>query len=70
MTAELLYEEFEKLNDVESVKFIRMINRDRKGEKGRLEEMKKDVLRNFMKIKDGSGKSYFDEDEIKKKLGL
>lgn len=70
MTADLLYEEFEKLNAVESVKFIRMINRDKKGEKERLDEMRKDVLKNFMKIKDGSGKPYFNEDEIKRKLGI
>ena len=70
MTAEKLFEEYKKLNEVESIKFERLIQGNRKSKEERIQEMKKDVLKKFLEIKDGKGNSFFNEGELKNKLGI
>ena len=70
MTSEELYEHFSKLNEVERVKFERMIFGQRKNQEDRIKEIRSQIFNKMSKIKKDDGTPYFDSEHLKKNLGL
>ena len=70
MTAEELYEHFGKLNEVEKVKFERMIIGNKKNQEERIKEIRSQILNKMSEIKKDDGSPYFDSEYLKKNLGL
>ncbi len=70
MTSLELYEEYLKLDEVERIKFERMMNSDKKNREEKLKEIRSKVLEDMSKIKNSDGTPYFDKEFLKNKLGL
>ena len=70
MTAEELYEQFKNLNEVEKIKFERMIVGDRKSQEERVKEIRTKIFSKMSDIKKEDGTPYFDAEHLKKNLGL
>lgn len=70
MTAEELYEHFSKLNEVEKVKFERMIVGNKKNQEERIKEIRSQIFNKMSEIYNTDGTPYFDSEHLKKNLGL
>ena len=70
MNVQELYEEYLNLSEKDRLIFRRKVNLDHKGQEERLKEVKKDVLKKMMDVKDSDGSPYFSEIYLKDKLGL
>jgi len=70
MTAEELYEQFLNLNEVERIKFERMIVGNKKNQEERLKEIRGQIFSKMSGIKREDGTPYFDNESLKKNLGL
>lgn len=70
MTAEELYEHFSKLNEVEKVKFERMIVGNKQKQEERIKEIRSQIFNKMSEIKKDDGTPYFDSEHLKKNLGL
>jgi hypothetical protein len=70
MNAEELYEQFTNLNEVERIKFERMIIGNRRSQEQRIIEIKGQIFNKMANIKREDGSNYFDIDQLKKNLGL
>lgn len=70
MKAEELYEKFTNLNEVERVKFERMVNNNKKNQEERIKEIRSQIFNKMSKIKKDDGTPYFDSEHLKKNLGL
>jgi hypothetical protein len=70
MTAEELYESFKNLNEVEKVKFERMIVGNKKSQEERLKEIRGQIFNKMSDIKKEDGTPYFNTKHLKKNLGL
>jgi hypothetical protein len=70
MTAEELYESFNNLNEVEKVKFERMIVGNKKSQEERLKEIRGQIFNKMSDIKKEDGTPYFNTKHLKKNLGL
>ena len=70
MTAQELYEQFASLNEVEKIKFERMLIGHKKNQEERLKEIRSQVVNKMSEIKKDDGTPYFDSEYLKKNLGL
>ena len=70
MTALEIYEEYLKLDEVEKIKFERMMNSNKKTQEDRVKEIRSQVLNKMSEIKNPDGTPYFDQEFLKNKLGL
>jgi len=70
MTAQELYEQFASLNEVEKIKFERMLIGHKKNQEERLKEIRSQVFNKMSEIKKDDGTPYFDSEYLKKNLGL
>jgi hypothetical protein len=70
MTAEELYGQFLNLNEVERIKFERMIVGNKKNQEERLKEIRGQIFNKMSDIKREDGTPYFDNESLKKNLGL
>jgi|694.fasta_scaffold38155_9 hypothetical protein len=70
MTAEELYGQFLNLNEVERIKFERMIVGNKKNQEERLKEIRGQIFNKMSDIKKEDGTPYFDSEHLKKNLGL
>lgn len=70
MTAEELYEQFRNLNEVERIKFERMIIGNKKSQEERIKEIRGQIFNKMSEIKKNDGTPYFDTEHLKKNLGI
>ena len=70
MTAEELYEIFNNLNEVEKIKFERMIVGNRKSQEERVKEIRNQIFSKMSDIKKEDGTPYIDAENLKKNLGI
>jgi hypothetical protein len=70
MTAEELYEIFTNLNEVERIKFERMILVNKKSQEERIKEIRNQIFSKMSDIKKEDGTPYFNVEHLKNNLGL
>jgi hypothetical protein len=70
MTAEELYEIFTNLNEVEKVKFERMIVVNKKSQEERIKDIRNQLFSKMSDIKKEDGTPYFNVEHLKNNLGL
>ena len=70
MTAEELYEIFNNLNEVEKIKFERMIVGNKKSQEERVKEIRNQIFSKMSDIKKEDGTPYFNAENLKKNLGI
>jgi len=70
MNAEELYDNFSKLNEVERIKFERMIVGNKKSQQERIKDIRNQIFSKMSDIKKEDGTPYFDTKHLKKNLGL
>ena len=66
MTAQELYEQFASLNEVEKIKFERMLIGHKKNQEERLKEIRSQVFNKMSEIKKDDGTPYLDSEYLKK----
>jgi hypothetical protein len=70
MTAEELYEIFTNLNEVEKIKFERMIVVNKKSQEERIKDIRNQLFSKMSDIKKKDGTPYFNVEHLKNNLGL